>query len=50
MYRRSSDANDRKIRDTSDRETRDTNEWEEYTDLDELSDTGRKVCLRQGQI
>ena len=32
MYRRNSDTNDR--------QKRDANEWEEYTDLDELSVTG----------
>ena len=32
MYRRNSD--------TDERQKRDANEWEEYTDLDELSETG----------
>ena len=38
MYRRSTDTNDRRKRDAS--------EWEEYTDLDELSDTG--LCIKTG--
>ena len=46
MYRQNRDKNNRQIRDAADRETRDAREWEEYTDLDELSDTGTHVYVK----